>query len=259
MRKRLITHAIWLILAAAVVIFIVPRVAQAQQPVQFKAADGVEIFGTYYTAPNSSRPVILLFHQAGSNRFEYAPIAPKLVATGFSCLAIDQRWGGEMWGHTNETVKKLGHTETAANEMSDLEADLESALAWAHTRNPHRKFILWGSSYSASLVFVVAAQHPQEVAGVLAFSPGEYFEAHPTVIEDAAMKVRVPAFITSENDVDQLRQATKIFDAVASRNKVHYKAQFAVHGSSTLRTDRNARGSAANWAAVMKFLKQFEK
>lgn len=236
-----------------------PGVARAQQSVQFKASDGVAIFGTYYAAPNSSRPVILLFHQAGSNHFEYSPIAPKLVAAGFSCLAVDQRWGGEMWGHTNETVKKLGHTETAADKVTDLEADLEAALAWARNHNPHRKFILWGSSYSASLVFVVAAQHPEEVAGVLAFSPGEYFEAQPTMIEDAAMKVRVPVFITSENDADQLRQATKIFDAVSSRDKVHYKAQFAVHGSSTLRTDRNAKGAAANWAAVMKFLKQFQK
>ena len=259
MRKRILVHVVWLSLTAAAVICLSPRPARAQQPVQFKAADGVEIFGSYYAATKSSRPVILLFHQAGSNRFEYAPIAPKLVAAGFSCLAIDQRWGGEMWGHTNETVKKLGHTETAADKMADLEADLEAALAWARTRNPHRKFILWGSSYSASLVFVVAAQHPEEVAGVLAFSPGEYFQAHPTVIEDAAMKVRVPVFVTSENDTDQLRQATRIFDAVASRDRVHYKAQFAVHGSSTLRTDRNAKGAAANWAAVTKFLRQFEK
>lgn len=259
MRKRILVHVVWLSLTAVAVICLAPRSARAQQPVQFKAADGVEIFGSYYAATKSSRPVILLFHQAGSNRFEYAPIAPKLVAAGFSCLAIDQRWGGEMWGHTNETVKKLGHTETAADKMADLEADLEAALAWARTRNPHRKFILWGSSYSASLVFVVAAQHPEEVAGVLAFSPGEYFQAHPTVIEDAAMKVRVPVFVTSENDTDQLRQATRIFDAVASRDRVHYKAQFAVHGSSTLRTDRNAKGAAANWAAVTKFLRQFEK
>lgn len=257
--KKTIFHAMCLGLALLAVILLNPGLASAQQSVQFKAGDGTEIFGAYYAAPNSSRPMILLFHQAGSNRFEYTPIAPKLVAAGFSCLAIDQRWGGEMWGHTNETVKKLGHTETAAGNVANLESDLEAALAWARTRNPHHKFILWGSSYSASLVFVVAAQHPAEVAGVLAFSPGEYFEAHPTMIEDAAMKVRVPVFVTSENDADQLRQATKIFDAVSSRDKVHYKAQFAVHGSSTLRTDRNAKGAAANWVAVMKFLKQFEK
>jgi alpha-beta hydrolase superfamily lysophospholipase len=244
---------------AALGIVLATQPAQAQEAVQFKAAGGVTVYGAFYAAQDSSRPMILLFHQASSNRYEYTPIAPKLVAAGFSCLAIDQRWGGEMWGHRNETVRKLGHSENSADEVSDLQADLEAALEWAHTGYPHRKFILWGSSYSASLVFAVAAGHPNEVAGVLAFSPGEYFQSSPTLVEDAATRVHVPVFITSENDADQLRQATLIFNAVGSRDKVHYKAAFAVHGSSTLRADRDPKGAAANWAAVMKFLKQFEK
>lgn len=259
MRTTMRMSAVWLAIVSLAAFFLIPRVARAQQPVQFTAADGVTVYGVYYAAANSSWPAILLFHQASSNHFEYAPIAPKLVAAGFSCLAIDQRWGGEMWKQTNQTVKKLGHAETAADKVTDLEADLEGALAWAQKRDPHRKFILWGSSYSASLVFVVAAQHANEVAGVLSFSPGEYFDEHPTMIEDAAMKVHAPVFITSENEPDRVEEATKIFNAVSSHNKVHYKAQFAVHGSSTLRTDRNPKGAAANWAAVMKFIKQFER
>lgn len=257
MRKKIGMTAL-LVVASVTAIFLAAGQARAQEQVQFKAAHGVMVYGVYYAAQSSSQPVILLFHQAGSNHFEYTPIAPKLVAAGFSCLAIDQRWGGEMWNQTNQTVKKLGHAETAADKVTDLEADLEGALVWARTQYPHRKFILWGSSYSASLVFVVAARHPDEVAGVLAFSPGEYFDEHPTMIEDAAMKVHVPVFITSENEPDRTEEATKIFNVVPSRDKVHYKAPFAVHGSSTLRTDRNPRGAKANWAAVMKFLKPFE-
>ncbi|MFZ0336150.1 MAG: alpha/beta fold hydrolase [Candidatus Acidiferrales bacterium] len=266
MQKKTVTAIVSLTAAMAltaifVALLLLPQRVHAQEakPVQFKAADGVTVYGVYYAAPNSSQPMILLFHQAGSNHYEYAGIAPKLVAAGFSCLAIDQRWGGIMWGRGNQTVRKLGHTETAAGKVEDLEADLEAALAWAHEREPHRKFILWGSSYSASLVFVVAAEHPDEVAGVLAFSPGEYFETHPTLVRDAAMKVHVPVFVTSENDADALTDATRIYDAVASRDKVHYRAKFAVHGSSTLRADRNPKGADANWQAVMKFLGQFQK
>lgn len=258
MQKRGVTAVLWMV-AAALATFFAVQPARAQEAVQFKAANGVTVYGAYYAAPESSRPMILLFHQAESNHYEYAPIAPKLVAAGFSCLAIDQRWGGEMWNHSNETVRKLGHSESSAGKISDLQADLEAALGWAHTRYPHKKFILWGSSYSASLVFVVAAAHENEVAGLLAFSPGEYFQSSPTLVEDAATRVHVPVFVTSENDADQLRQATLIFNAVGSRDKVHYKAAFAVHGSSTLRADRNPKGAAANWAAVMKFLRQFEK
>jgi dienelactone hydrolase len=245
--------------ALALGIFATPRMARAQaaEPVQFKTADGVTIYGAYYPAKGTMQPMILLFHQAGANRYEYAPIAPKLVAVGFSCLAIDQRWGGEMFGHENETVQKLGHAETAEGNIAHLRADLEAAFQWARQKDPGRTIILWGSSYSASLIFPLAAEHPQEVSAVLAFSPGEYFEQDPRMIRDAAAKVHGPVFITSENDPERLSDATRIFEAVDSNNKVHYNAQYAVHGSATLREDRNPQGAAANWRAVMHFLAQF--
>lgn len=246
------------ILASSLMITSLARPARAQTPVQFKTSDGVTIYGAYYEAKNAKEPVILLFHQGGANRYEYASIAPRLAAEGFTCLAIDQRWGGMMWGHSNETVKKLGHGESDASNVAGLEADLEAALTWAQKKDPGRKFILWGSSYSASLVFVIAARHPAEVAGVLAFSPGEYFR-NPTMVRDAAAKVLVPVFITSENEAANLAYATQVFDAVGSRHKVHYSAKYAVHGSSTLLADRNPKGAAVTWQVVMKFLTQFEE
>ncbi|MHB8413145.1 MAG: hypothetical protein ACYDDI_14530 [Candidatus Acidiferrales bacterium] len=62
----------------------------------------------------------------------------------------------------------------------------------------------------------------------------------------------------AQRSEDAVARATRIFVA-ASRDKIHYVAKFAVHGSSTLRDDRNPKGSAANWRAVLKFLKGFEK
>lgn len=50
--------------------------------------------------------MILLFHQAGSSKAEYATISPRLVAAGYSALAIDQRSGGELFG-SNETAAAL--------------------------------------------------------------------------------------------------------------------------------------------------------
>ena len=72
-----------------------------------QATDGVEIRGDLYALDGDdkrSAPVILLFHQAGSNRGEYAEIAPRLNELGFHALAIDQRSGGKRWGFENETV-----------------------------------------------------------------------------------------------------------------------------------------------------------
>ncbi|MHB8755506.1 MAG: hypothetical protein ACYC92_11200 [Candidatus Acidiferrales bacterium] len=88
---------------------------RAQTPVRFKTSDRGRVYGDYYAAKNSSRPMILHFHQAHANRYEYPPIAPRLVARGSSCLAIDQRWGGAMFGHDNENgaralAKEAGFT-----------------------------------------------------------------------------------------------------------------------------------------------------
>ncbi|MFI5073144.1 MAG: hypothetical protein ACHP8A_19910, partial [Terriglobales bacterium] len=74
------------------------RPLSAQTPVQFKTSDGVTIYANFYPAKASSQPMILLFHQAHSNRYEYSSIAPRLEALGFSCLATDQRFGGTMFG-----------------------------------------------------------------------------------------------------------------------------------------------------------------
>jgi dienelactone hydrolase len=229
-------------------------VARAQNDVTITAVDGVRIFGTFYPAPNPSAPIILLFHQAGSNRWEYAPIGPRLVAAGFSGLAIDARHGGQMWGHSNETAVRLDHEASYLDALADLEA----ALAWARKENPSRKVIIWGSSYSSCLVFVLAAKHPGEIAGLLSFSPAEYFQ-NKTLVHDAAAKVEIPVFITSARDAEEEEAARSIFDATAgNKGSVLFVPNTAgVHGSSTLRADRNRKGAAENWTAVLAFLKQF--
>jgi dienelactone hydrolase len=222
--------------------------SRAQQDLTLHAADGVRIAATWYSA-GSSAPVIVLFHQAGSNRFEYAPIAPRLVKAGFSCLAIDQRAGGRMWGHSNQTVQRLGHSASYTDALPDLEA----ALAWAVRRAPSHRAIVWGSSYSASLVFLLAAAHPSSVAAVLGFSPGEYFGDKR--VSQAAARVTVSIFVTSAKDDEEIAAARAILAASPSKTRVQFLPAIAgVHGSSTLRSDRNPKGAAENWAAVLSFL-----
>src|SRR5882757_7923036 len=142
--------------------------AIAVQPVQLRAADGVTVFGRYYRTAKP-KALILLFHQAGSSKDEYASIAPQLNRAGYDALAIDQRSGGVLYG-PNETVAKLGH------EAGYLEAkqDLQAAVDWGKAKA--LPLILWGSSYSSSLVFPVASENAGAVKAVLAFSPGEYFD-----------------------------------------------------------------------------------
>lgn len=211
--------------------------------------DGVSVFADSYRAASIDAPVILLFHQAGSSKSEYAPIAPKLVALGYNVLAIDQRSGGDLYTPTNATVQHLGHSAAYVDVLHDMEA----ALAWAHRTYPQAPVYAWGSSYSASLVFELAARHPHDIAAVIAFSPGEYF-TDKRYVRTAAKRVRVPVFLDSASDPEEERGARAIFDATPARVKVLFVPHTGIHGSSTLRSDRNAAGESENWAAVTAFL-----
>lgn len=217
--------------------------AQAQPPqeVQLRAADGLPVYATFYAA-SPSRPIVLLFHHADSNRGEYADIAPELVRWGFNALAIDQRSGGGMWNRPNQTARALGRWADFIEAMPDLEA----ALQWAKTRRYHR-IVVWGSSYSAALVFLLAAQHP-EVSAVVAFSPGEYLN-DPRVVRQAASRVRVPVFITSAHF--EAGRVRAIWQAVGSRDKIQFvPKEGGMHGSRVLATSYGGE----YWVALRPFL-----
>ena len=224
----------------------VPQQAQGK-PVWLHATDKLNVKGTYYQAQNP-RAIILLFHQAGSSKDEYATIAPRLVDMGYSALAIDQRAGGSMYG-ANETVQQM--PKGWANSMEDAAQDLEGALRWAEPFG--KPIILWGSSYSASLVIPLANTYPDEVKAVLAFSPGEYFSDKHR-IGRAAGALTVPIFITSASKPDEEAKAKAIADAVPDHLATLYVPAAGVHGSSTLIAAKDPDGAKANWAAVTAFL-----
>ncbi len=221
-------------------------VAALATPIDFKARDGVTVHADFNAPAGTPRGTILLFHMAGSNYAEYAPIAPRLAAAGFATLAVDARSGGRLWGRDNATAAGVKGNPGYQAALPDLEA----ALAEAHRRGA-APVIAWGSSYSAALVFELAQRHP-EVAAVLAFSPGEYIDG--VSIAGEAAKLKVPVFVTSAADAGEIAAAKAIVGAVPGKLGHQYVPRAGVHGSSTLRTDRNPRGAADNFTAVMAFL-----
>jgi len=215
-------------------------------PVDFMADDGLTVTGRYYRA-TKPKALILLFHQAGSSKDEYATIAPRLVEAGYAALAVDARSGGTMFG-PNETAARGKGSATYADALHDLQAALDYAQAM------NLPVIVWGSSYSSSLVFQLAAANRAKIAAVLAFSPGEYFGPGNPVAA-AAAKVDLPVFVTSAKDTQELAAAKAIFDVVPNTRKVLAVPKVAgIHGSSTLIAARNPQGAESNWPAVLAFL-----
>ena len=231
-----------------------PVEGQAPETVELTAADGTKVFADHYPAAEAGAPILLLFHQAGWNAGEYRPIAPKLVALGVDVLATDQRSGGARDGTRNRTVDALGDS----TEYLPAYPDLEAALAWAKAKakaEGSSKVLAWGSSYSAALVFKLAAEHGDELAAILAFSPGEYIGDEGTVA-GWAKRVTLPVFVTSAPG-EEVAAAKVILDATKSTDPVRFVPEHGVHGASILREDKDPQGAALAWRPVEEFLKGF--
>lgn len=227
--------------------------SQLNSTIEIKTGDGVEIAGDLYLTGDPDSPFILLFHQARSNRGEYLEIAPRLVENGFSCLAIDQRYGGENWGMQNLTAEKYGENETYIGALPDLRA----AVAWKKGESYSGKTIVWGSSYSAALVFLLAAEE-REIRGILSFSPGEYFDDKDRVRRNAS-KLNIPIFITGGTSEQEVAKGEMIYASLTGEHKIYHRPKNGVHGSSTLMENRNPDGYQENWDAVLQFLDRFKK
>jgi len=150
------------------------------QKVEFESKDGLLITGNLYEI-DPKKPTILLCHQATFNKFEYTDIAPKLNQLGFNCLAIDQRSGGPMAEHYNETYLRAIDQEKST-EYLEAEKDILASVDFLRKKFK-KKIIIWGSSYSSTLSLFVAADH-KAVSGVIAFSPSDLFRAKRAPLEE---------------------------------------------------------------------------
>lgn len=216
--------------------------------VEFKTADGLLVNGNLYDI-DQNKPVILLCHQAGYNRFEYADIAPKLNEMGYNCLAIDQRSGGNFAGETNVSAERAKE-KGLLNEMVDARKDVKAAINFLHEKYKS-DIILWGSSYSSSLALLEGVSN-DKVKAIIAFSPGDYFGDAAPSLSSAFTKAKKPYLVTSSKE-----EAATLTALIGSSKLNDKQSQFipeseGFHGSRALWTGQ--KGAKEYWQAVVTFL-----
>jgi pimeloyl-ACP methyl ester carboxylesterase len=223
------------------------------QTITFESKDKVEITADLYMTENKKAPFILLFHQADASRGEYLTIAPKLNALGFNCMSIDQRSGLLMKDVNNKTFESaLAQKKPTAYEDSYI--DLEASLKFVKDKIKPNKIIVWGSSYSAALVFPLAEKNAEDIDGILAFSPGNYFNIDNRPISEFGKNIKCPVFITSAKNEHSAWQP--IFDNLTTETKVGFIPELeGSHGSSALWD--STPGNEEYWKAVQSFLSNF--
>ncbi|MFN0036111.1 MAG: dienelactone hydrolase family protein [Saprospiraceae bacterium] len=230
------------------------------EEVSFLAKDGTRVFANLFFAgdkPDKSKPLLLLFHMARSNgRAEYQNIAPRLLDLGYNLLVVDLREGGSQeYGGENRTVKALSQAVTEAYCIA--QPDVEAALDFAISQGFSGKKILWGSGFSAALVLQVAADQPDNIAGVLAFAPaqgGAVSTCEPDESLLSRLKVPIAAF-RAEAEMNQPGRTEQ--SELFKKAKIPYHiVEGNRHGSSVLDVTRNSLSTEATWDIVRGFLQK---
>lgn len=224
------------------------------QSVTFPASDGVTIHATWFRSPRPSQGIILAFHQGGASGVgEYGPVAERLTREGFDVLAVDQRSGGSRFGGQNRTVAARQGRSSGFCEVAE---DLEGAILFARKEAGSRPLILLGSSYSGALVLRAAAQRPEGVTAVLAFSPASGGPMEACRGEDVSDRIEVPMLALrprSELDLESARAQFELFRAQG--HQVHV-ADPGTHGASMLVAERVGAPADSTWTVVLAFLKR---
>jgi len=223
--------------------------------ISFTTDDDVTVYGEVYKAADTamSAPLILLFHQGGGDtRGEYSPLVSRLMDQGYNLLAIDQRRGGDRFGGVNRTLAGVGDTEYT---YCDVYPDLEGALVFAGNYGFTGKTAVWGSSYSAALVFKLGVDHADEIDAVLAFSAASGEPMEGCKPEPYSEKITVPVLALRpirEMEVPYVPGQMKIFQEHGHQT---YIADPGVHGSSMLNETRVGSSTEATWTVVLDFLR----
>jgi len=223
----------------------------SKKKVGFPSKDGLTITAESYEI-DPDKPVILLFHQGGYNKYEYADIAPRLNKMGFNAIAIDQRSGGSFADKQNETYNRAIENGIENIEFTDAVQDIESAIDYL-TDTYQQKIIVWGSSYSSSLALHVAEKN-KNVKAVISFSPGDYFGDKLPSLKTVLPKIEQPFLVTSSRD-----EASELKELLSSVDQSNLQLQFipesdGFHGSRALWI--NQAGADEYWAAIMSFLEE---
>ncbi len=217
------------------------------QQVSFPSGDGLMLTADLYMPHPKTAPFILLFHQARWSRGEYREIAPKLNALGYNCLALDQR-SGDAINDVKNASYALAVEQGKGTRYKDAKPDLEAAIARAKKYYATGKLIIWGSSYSSTLVLQLMGEQPEIADAALAFAPGDYFPIQ-------AENISRPVFITSaKNEKDNW---WSIYEKIPAEGKAYFLPETAGnHGSRALWSQ--FPDSGAYWEAVKNFLGKLE-
>jgi len=181
--------------------------------VEFTTEDGVIIHGTLSPGPArigdepQADGAVLLVHQLGSSRLEWAAFVP-LLAEGHTVLSIDLR------GHGESQFASDGipiDAETFSDEdWAKTVLDVRAAVSYLRDLQPAPSSVtLVGSSIGSSAIFLYAAEDPN-IDGLALISPGLSYRGMSTLSAAAKVKAKRILLVAMSADKDSAKAARKL-------------------------------------------------
>jgi pimeloyl-ACP methyl ester carboxylesterase len=176
-----------------------PRAAPAVREdggvdVTLTTADGVKLAATHWAGPAANERCVVLVHQYGSTREEWAPLIERLRKQ-YEILAFDLR------GHGGSTRGPAGELSWRRMHEKDWEAavlDVAAAAGWLGERGFRPEDCAYlGSSIGSSLVLLYVAERAP-TAGIVMLSPGLAYRG--LVISDAAKRLTGPRMVVTSEE-----------------------------------------------------------
>lgn len=187
-----------------------PPVVEARLPardVTFTTTDGVTIGATLHPAPRVDAPAVILVHQIGSSRAEWAPLIARLEAQpAITTLAIDLR----------------GHGSSTRGPSGNLDWQTFDAAAWAATRLDVLAAVSFlqgpdsgvappsiagvGASMGSSAVIAAAAEQPR-LTTMVTLSPGRAYHGFDAISPALHFDNRAILAIASRDEADSTETA----------------------------------------------------
>jgi pimeloyl-ACP methyl ester carboxylesterase len=215
--------------------------------VRFTTSDGVTIVGDLAPATRPDAGAVILLHQLGSDRSEWAPLLTRLHASpSITTLSIDMR------GHGESTVSTAGEIEFHAfdnDAWARTQEDVLAAVAFLGSDEsgvrPARISAV-GSSIGSTAVVAAAAREPR-IASFAVISPGRAYHGFDALTPMLELGSRGFFAIVSRDETEGVETAEAMArvthtDAMVVDGTIHGVAVFAAEPSTLDRLEEFLRG-----------------
>ena len=225
-------------------------VVNAQEEISFQSNDSLELTADLYFLADTL-PYIILLHEQGSSRGEFASLAGRFQKMNYNCLAVDIRNGGSANFISNETVRRTRHGDYIMGRES-VENDIRAAVDYAFTTSG-KAVVLLGAGATGSLCLKISTEM-DEVKGVIALSPGEFYAPFLS-IQDTISNLQKPVFVGSTQT--EFPYVEQMLSGVGEEYKTTFKPESneGMRGTSALKPENASNGEY--WLAILLFFKEF--